>query len=379
MRILADENIPGLEALFGDDVEITRCPGRAITAQDLVSVDAVFVRSVTRVNRQLLEGGHVRFVGTATSGRDHIDLNYLAQQGIGFCHAPGSNANSVVEYVLAAIAAVDDYLERLFSGGSVGIVGYGHIGKLLAARLEALGISYRVYDPWLEWEEVKHAVEFPDILQCDVISLHCELTEQQPWPSQHLIGASELRSLRPDSLLINASRGPVIDNLSLRRFLSERDSRKVVLDVWESEPDINYQLLEAVTIGSAHIAGYSYDGKLLATRMLAESVAEQFGVDVSLDTGDQSQIVTLPDPQSGTDLVRQLLQASYDIVYDDALLRGAVIGAGAVEVRDNFDQLRKHYRVRRELFGSQVKTAALSDADKQLLAALGCRYEQAAP
>jgi erythronate-4-phosphate dehydrogenase len=376
MHILADENIPGLESLFDDTVEITRRPGREISPTDLGNVDALLVRSVTQVNQRLLQGSGVRFVGTATSGTDHIDRGYLQKEGIGFTYAPGSNANSVVEYVLACIAAVDDVLERLFSGGTVGIVGYGHIGKQLASRLEALGIAHKVFDPWLDQDTVSNPADLYDILQCEVVSLHCELTTQQPWPSHHLIGAAELRSIPADSLLINASRGAVVDNLSLLRLLAERDSQSVVLDVWETEPDINPALLESVTIGSAHIAGYSYDGKLLASRMLAEAAAEHFNMPVPDGDSNGSATLTLDDSGTGSGLVRSLLQASYDILYDDALLRGAVIGAGAVEVRENFDQLRKHYRVRRELRGSLVKSLTLSSSDLILLRALGCKHEQ---
>jgi erythronate-4-phosphate dehydrogenase len=145
--ILADENIPAVEYYFGADTAVRRIGGRVLQRSHLQGVDILLVRSVTQVNEALLHDTSVKFVGTATSGVDHIDQDYLRQRGIGFAHAPGSNANSVVEYVLAAIAAVSDKLEQLLTGGTVGIVGYGVIGSAMAARLGALGIPYQVYDP----------------------------------------------------------------------------------------------------------------------------------------------------------------------------------------------------------------------------------------
>ncbi len=150
LTILADENIPAVEHYLGALGRVQRVNGRTLERAQLQDVDILLVRSVTRVDEALLAGCPVKFVGTATSGFDHIDRRLSGAHGIAFAYAPGSNANSVVEYVLAAIAAVGDKLEQLLAGGVVGIVGYGAIGKAVAARLAALGIRYRIYDPWLD-------------------------------------------------------------------------------------------------------------------------------------------------------------------------------------------------------------------------------------
>ena len=157
--LLADENIPAVDTYFGAFASIRRVAGRTLDHSQLQGVDLLLVRSVTRVDEALLRGSAVKFVGTATSGFDHIDRDYLAQHNIGFAHAPGSNANSVVEYVLAAIAAVEDKLELLLAGGSIGIIGYGVIGKAVAARFDALGIRCRIYDPWL----AQHTIPYPAV------------------------------------------------------------------------------------------------------------------------------------------------------------------------------------------------------------------------
>jgi erythronate-4-phosphate dehydrogenase len=278
LSILADENIPAIDDYLGDQFSVRRLGGRTIDRSQLDNVDILLVRSVTRVNEALLRDSPVRFVGTATSGFDHIDREYLERNGISFAYAPGSNANSVVEYVLAAIAAIDDKLEQLLAGGTLGIVGYGKIGKAVAARFAALGIQCRISDPWLDQSTIPHAASLSEVLNCNVVTLHAELTNAQPWPSYHLLGREELGCLRPESLLINASRGAVVDNVALGEHLKLKQGPTTVLDVWEAEPTIDADLLAQVRLGTSHIAGYSWDGKLQATRQLSDSIADHYGL-----------------------------------------------------------------------------------------------------
>ncbi len=184
LRILADENIPAVEHYTGGLGAVTRFSGRSLRPEHLAGVDVLLVRSVTKVDAELLHNSGVRFVGTATSGVDHIDRDYLRQQGIGFQHAPGSNANSVVEYVLAAIAGVGDHLERVLAGAPVGVIGFGVIGRAVAARLHALDINYCVYDPWLDRAVIDHPAELAQVLDCAVVTLHAELTDRQALAQQ---------------------------------------------------------------------------------------------------------------------------------------------------------------------------------------------------
>jgi len=386
LTVVADQNIPAAERYFSGVGRVERVNGRTLAAAQLARADILLVRSVTRVDEALLAGSAVKFVGTATSGFDHIDRDYLARKGIGFAHAPGANANSVVEYVLSAIGAVGDFLERLLVGGSVGIVGYGHIGRALAARLRALGIGFRIYDPWLDQDEIPCAADLQAVLQCDVVSLHPELCLTPPWPSHHLLGDRELAWLPPGALLINASRGPVVDNAALRARLEYARQPLAVLDVWEGEPVIDAGLLARVALGTAHIAGYSLDGKLLATRMLADAVkaflreAAARGDTVRADpeagpgSAQGAARVQLPAHLSNASAVRFLLASAYDIRLDDALLRESVeVHAGTAGRAQAFDELRRSYRDRRELAGSVVDVAAgVAPAQVALVRALGC-------
>lgn len=380
LRILVDENIPAAREYLGCLGTVAQVPGRALTAPQLRDIDALLVRSVTRVDAALLRDSPVRFVGTATSGVDHVDRDYLRRRGIGFAYAPGANANSVVEYVLAAIAAAEDTLERLLGGARVGIIGYGVIGRAMAARLQALGIGHCVYDPWLASREVRHPASLDQVLACAVVTVHAELTRQQPWPSVHLLGEVELAAMGTGRLLLNVSRGAVVDNRALLHLLQAGKAPRTVLDVWETEPAIDPALLERVFLGTAHIAGYSLDGKLLATRMLAAALAAHLGPPATAGAapGDRGGAAALPPLElsrgvTGAAMVRNLLRARYDITDDDRRLREATLGVEPAAVAAAFDRLRRDYRVRRELAGSTVRGPVASPREAQLLAALGCQ------
>ena len=372
LRIVADANMPGLDGIPGLAVDYQE--GRSICREHLENADALLVRSVTRVDENLLAGTGVRFVGTATSGFDHVDRVYLADAGIGFSHAPGSNANSVVEYVLAAIATIGDFLEQLLAGEKVGVVGYGHIGKLLCQRLTALKIDFCCYDPWLDDGSVANACSLDKVLASRVITLHPSLTLELPWPSRHLLSTSELAQITAGQLLINASRGEVVDNRALALHLRDQPEAPVVLDVWEGEPALDPRLLDQVAIGTAHIAGYSLDSKLKATRMLLTAMAGHLAIPElspgNLEDGAEEFTVDLPGQHAQA--LRSLLGARYQIMEDDRRLRAAAdMAAGdSRKLAASFDRLRKDYPVRRELAGSRVHTTNGSAAD--LLRALDC-------
>ncbi len=374
LRIVSDGNIPAVEHYLGPLATVQRVGGREITRQHLQDADALLVRSVTRVNEELLEGSAVRFVGTTTSGTDHIDLGYLRAHGIGFAHAPGANANSVVEYVLAAIAEEGESLEHVLGGGTVGVVGYGVIGRAVVARFRALGIRCRVYDPWLDQHAIPDPAPLAEILSCDIVTLHPELTLQQPWPSFHLLGQAELAHLDSTCLLINASRGAVVDNGALLARLTEEGGPGCVLDVWEGEPLVDHALLQRVHLGTAHIAGYSLDGKLLGSRMVCQALASHFEIDVQVaaSPAGEPEPLQLPDGLAGAALIRHLLRARYRIREDDRRLRDATLGAEPEAAAAAFDQLRRDYPARRELQGSVVRGRFTDQSVVALLQGLGC-------
>ncbi len=344
-----------VERCFASVGEVITLPGRTISPADLENIDVLLVRSVTRVDADLLAGSGVKFVGTATSGFDHIDRGYLQSRDIGFAHAPGSNANSVVEYVLSVICSDASRLEQLLAGQPVGIIGYGQVGQALHARLQALGINCRACDPWLDQGRYADLAALPEVLGCPVVCVHAALTDQAPWPSRHLLNASNLRQLSPGALLINAGRGPIVDNSALSRLLECRDDLHIALDVWEFEPQVDLKLMRQCRWATPHIAGYSYDGKLRAAAMLKRAICEFFEMShADGDGADAAPGLTVPTSLQGADLIRWLQAKTYRVQEDDQRMR--------LELERGFDRLRAQYPQRRELSSFTVANAAALDA-----------------
>ena len=326
LRVVADANIADLDAYFGDVAELTQLDARQLTAADLVACDVLLVRSVTRVDEDLLHNTPVRAVASATSGIDHIDLDYLASRDIFFCHAPGSNADSVVDYVFSALAACDNTLDKILADGSVGIVGCGQVGGRLLDRLQRMGVLCRIYDPFLQEQHAEHRCDLDAVLGCDVVCLHTPLTRQGAFPTYHQLGDRELASLSEDQLLINAGRGPTVDENALRSRLSRADAPKVVLDVWETEPHVSRDLLALAHLGSAHIAGYSLTGKRRATRMLRNQLEEGVkgfsGFGAMDDSGTPTNLdIYRQTGETRADVLRRAIFQVYDVREDDKLLR----------------------------------------------------------
>ena len=361
LKIVADENMPNLQAQFARWGEICARPGRDICAADLTGCDILLVRSVTRVDAALLSNSSVQFVGSATIGTDHIDLEYLAAANIAFAHAPGCNAASVEQYDLAAMA----HLRPKWRQQRIGILGGGNVGGRIASTLMALGVDVVVCDPFLDPTVVPWPlVGLEALLQCDIVLLHAPLTVTGAHPTRHLIGASELALLKPNGLLINAGRGAVIDNRALLDYLNANSGCDVVLDVWEQEPLVEAALLDKVTLGTPHIAGYSLQGRSNGTAMVAAGLAQHLGESL-VDSGQEGPLEAL----TGVSDLNAAIVATYSVVADDQRLRAALLGqAGLGERRALFDQLRRHYPHRNEFSRYQLSTndSALRQAARQL-------------
>lgn len=382
MLIVADENIPLLDSFFSDIGEIRRLSGRSMSNEDVRDADILLVRSVTRVNRELLEGSRVRFVGTSTIGTDHVDLDWLEEAGIRFSAAPGCNANSVAEYVLSVLSL---HAERRgladWSQLSVGIVGVGNVGGELARKLDRLGFDVRLCDPPRadREEDNQEFVSLEEAMKCDVVTLHTPLTREGNHPSLHMIGQPELEALGANQLLINSGRGEVIDSTALLARLEQGGAPTVVLDVWEQEPRIHPELVDRVWLATPHIAGYSLEGKVQGTEMIYQALSQFLGLPVRKKAGQ-----FLPEPALSKisftssaeeeDAIRIALRACYDPRRDDARLRNAM--AGSVEDRvAAFDRLRRDYPVRRECSSLKVQLKGTSKSLQDSFRAIGFKLK----
>lgn len=376
MLIVADENIPLIEEFFADFGEIRRFPGRQISRADVHDADILLVRSVTKVDRDLLEGSAVRFVGTCTIGTDHLALDYFQQAGIQWSSAPGCNARGVVDYVLGSLLTLAEIEGVDLTQRTYGVIGAGEVGGRLVNVLRALGLNVLVCDPVRQAVEGGDYVSLEHIIEhCDVLSLHTPLDITGDYPTWHLLDQQRLEQLKPGTWLINASRGPVIDNAVLRTVLTRREDLQAVLDVWEDEPQVDVELADLCVLATPHIAGHSLDGKQRGTAQIYQALCDFLGHTPQVKLAD-----LLPAPwlakvelSANTDpgwAMAMICRGVYDPRRDDADFRRSLIGS-VQEQKLAFDALRKHYPIRREIEGLPVHIEGESVALTQLVKALG--------
>ncbi len=339
--------MPGLQP-FEALGEVLRVDGRTLTAAQLKGAEVLLVRSVTRVDADLLAGSGVRFVGSATIGTDHVDRPALERLGIAFAHAPGCNARAVAEYVLQALLLACRQQQRSLRDSRVGIVGLGNVGRRVADWLLALGVEVLACDPPLQRtgaDTIVPLVDLEQVLEADLITLHVPLTVAGEDRTRHLLDGGRLARLGRRRVLLSTCRGPVIDNAALLAQLASGDGPLTLLDVWEGEPCPDPRLLERVWRGSPHVAGYSVEGKLLGTAMLYQAWCRWQGRPPAPFALDASGGALRAAVNSEADLLA-LLQHAYRLDDDDQRLRAAVRepAPGAA-----FDALRKHYPPRHEL------------------------------
>jgi erythronate-4-phosphate dehydrogenase len=375
MKVFADENIPFAREAFGQFGDVVTYKGRDLTPQRIAEADILFVRSVTKVGPQLLDASQVKFVATATIGTDHVDEAYLAKRGIGFASAPGSNANSVAEYITAALLELSaSVLQRKVEGMTIGIVGVGNVGSRVEKKARALGMNVLLNDPPLRRQtgDPKY-LPLEKLFEADVITMHVPLTKEGGDATYHLANESFFVRMKPGSVFINSSRGPVAKGSALTEALGSKKLAGAVLDVWEGEPNLDAALLERVLIGTPHIAGYSYDGKVNGTKMIHDAACHFFGVETGWSPAPEK--LALPQfafvglgTQEGEAGLRSAVKLAYDIRADDMAMR-RITQLPPAEHGAYFDRLRKQYPVRREF--PAVRVWATAEPLRRQLAALG--------
>ena len=366
MKILFDENMPYAKEFFSGlckEGDLVSFSGRDLTEQQVVDAEVLLVRSITQVNETLLRNNpNIRFVGTATIGMDHIDQVYLARRNISFHSAPGCNAISVAEYVISSLVVLAERYQLDLSKLSVGIVGGGNTGSRLSEKLTALGIEHKICDPLLEQNEddTRNFVSLDEVLNCDVVSLHVPKVIGGEYPTYHLLNEERLNNFKENQILISACRGEVIDNQALLALKKQGHGLKVVLDVWEGEPLVLTPLIEYTEIATAHIAGYSLEGKSRGTEMLYQALCKHLNIEPEchlvdlLPTANISAVAL--NKEFDEVMLNQLVKMVYDVRRDDAIFRQQLSSQG-------FDSLRKNYPVRREFSAVQVTLLPNASSD----------------
>lgn len=363
MKIVADMHIPFINEYFGHAGELILKQGRSLNVADVRDAEMLLVRSVTHVNADLLTNSAVKFVGSVTAGADHLDTEYLDAANIQWSIARGFNAPPVADYVFSVIAALQS--QHLFLPKNkplkAAVIGVGNVGRIVAERLHVFNIEVILCDPFRAMQD-KDFISTPldEIADVDLISLHVPLTRTGLHPTYHFVNKTFLSKQKPGCVLINASRGAVVDTQAL---LSSAKHLQWCFDVWEHEPDIDQAVLRQAFIATPHIAGYSLQSKLRGVAMIHQAACELgFIKQQNLPPILMPEQILVGDNQQVT--WQQIVLKVFDPLTVTQQLRAAILE------KDNkhaFDEMRHQFNFRHE-FAFTSLDAIQSEASKQLQA-----------
>ncbi len=375
MKIVCDNKIPFLKGVLEPFAQVVYLPGKETPPEVVRDADALITRTRTKCNEALLKGSQVQVIATATIGFDHIDTAWCDRNGIFWENAPGCNSGSVQQYIASVLVTLARKYGFCLADKTLGVVGVGHVGRKVARIASLLGMKVLLNDPPRARKEGPEGFVGLDELcsQSDLITVHVPLQREGEDATWHLFDRARLESLRPDQILINSSRGPVVDNAALKDVLLSGGLKAAVLDVWEGEPDLDPGLVDALAISTPHIAGYSADGKANGTSAAVQTVSRTLGL--PLATWEVEEIPAPPQAllftveaagKSLQDVLTEAVLHTYDVSQDSDALRGAL---------DQFERLRGDYPVRREF---PAFTVSLKDGTPEMaerLKAIGFKVE----
>ena len=376
MKIVIDDKIPFIKGVLEPYAEVVYLPGAGFTRSDVADADALIIRTRTKCNEALLKGATVKFIATATIGYDHIDTAWCEANGIAWTNAPGCNSGSVHQYMASILATLSTHFDFRFEDKTLGVVGVGNVGSKVAKLGEALGMNVLMNDPpRAEKEGPTQFVPLDEILSMsDLITLHVPLNCSGAHQTYHLFDKATFEQLPYRTILINSSRGEVVDNMALKNALKSRKIGAAALDVWENEPNIDLELLPLLNIATPHIAGYSADGKANGTAMSIQALSRFFGI--PLNDWYPSEIPYPAQPLrfeldcTGKSLQQCLCEAiwyTYPVNDDDGCLRTSP---------ETFEKQRGNYPIRREFAAFTVDVKNAIPEIKERLQTLGFKINQ---
>lgn len=371
MKIVSDNKIPFLRGALEPYAEVVYLPGKETTAEAVKDADALITRTRTACNASLLEGSSVKVIATATIGYDHIDTAWCEAAGIAWENAPGCNSWSVKQYITSVLVVLSQRFGFDFKDMTLGVVGVGNVGSKVAEAAQTLGMKVLLNDPPRERREGPDKFVSLDELVAgsDIVTVHVPLQKEGEDATWHLFDSARLASMRSDQILINSSRGPVVDNKALKAVLASGGLKAGVLDVWEGEPDLDPELVSLLAITTPHIAGYSADGKANGTTASVRCVARHLGLPLQDWTASGIPAPEMPleftIDAAGKTLQEVLCEAvlyTYDVRWDSDLLRASL---------DSFEKLRGDYRIRREFTAFTLDLLNGTAEQKEKLTKLG--------
>lgn len=332
IKIIIEHNIPFIKGVLDDLAHVEYLSSAQIDAKAMRYADALICRTRTHCNASLLDNSPCSFIATATIGTDHIDLDYCHRRGITVANAPGCNAPAVAQYVFASLAQV---IDRPISDYTIGIVGVGHVGKIVEQWATQLGMKVLLCDPpRAEVECTNNFVSLDEIAhQCDIITFHTPLTTSGKYPTHHICNEAFIASLKHRPIIINCARGGIFDTQAVIDALNNNKIANVIVDCWEGEPHLNLTLLEKAIIATPHIAGYSREGKIRATAMALNALARHFNLPIP----NVAQGIA---PGAAENVTLQSIAESYNPLTDTQALKSSPT---------DFEALRNNYNYRKEV------------------------------
>jgi len=362
IKIVADDKIPFLKGILEPYATVEYYKGGDISRAILKDADGLITRTRTKCNMELLEGTKVKFIATATIGFDHIDTSFCDSHGIKWTNAPGCNSGSVKQYIASVLLSLARKHQFDLSEKTIGVIGHGNVGSKVASLARVLGMKVLVNDPPLKRkDESLDFVSFEEIKEkADIITFHVPLNKEGIDKSIYMADEAFFRSIKPNCLIINSSRGEVVKNSALKDALINLKIKGAVLDVWENEPNIDIELLQLLDFATPHIAGYSADGKANGTAMSVKAISDFFGFDLNnwfpsdVPMPENVEMNIDCKGKDKKDILSELILATYDIKEDDSRLRKSV---------ETFEKQRGSYPIRREF---QNYKPVLKDNDHSL-------------
>ncbi|MFO7656080.1 MAG: 4-phosphoerythronate dehydrogenase PdxB [Bacteroidales bacterium] len=355
MVIIADNKIPFLNGALEPFTDVVYAAGKDITNELIRQTDAeaLFIRTRTKCNHELLRETKVSFIATATIGYDHIDTGYCNKNGIYWTNAPGCNSSSVQQYIAATLVTLSGKMGFNLSDKTLGVIGVGNVGSKVVRLAETLNMNVIMNDPPRQRKENNCQMRSLESIlkECDIITFHVPLNREGPDITFHMADSSFFEQLRSGTIIINSSRGEVIDSAALKPALKSGKVAAAVLDVWENEPVIDKELMALVSLATPHIAGYSADGKANGTTMIVRALSRYFnlGIDdwmpAEIPVPSKTTIHIKNRGKSDDAIIHEAIMATYNIIDDDARLRNSV---------ETFEKQRGNYPIRREFHAYDI-------------------------
>ena len=374
MLVIADDKIPFLKGALEPFTDIEYYPGDSITPDLIKHADALLVRTRTKCDRHLLEGSDVKFIATVTIGFDHVDTAYCRHRGIYWTNAPGCNSASVNQYIASALIGCARKKGFKLEDRVLGVVGVGNVGRKVVRTAEILNMRVYLNDPpRVRNESICGFLSLESIIrECDIITFHVPLTYEGQDKTFHMVNTSMLAGLNRGTILINTSRGEIVDTAALKQARTEGKVSDLVLDVWENEPEIDRELLSMTTLATPHIAGYSADGKAKGTAMAVQALSRYFNL--GMDDWEPEDIPAPENPEIMLDckdrdaesVLGDAVLATYWVDTDDIRLRTSV---------ETFEKQRGFYPLRREFQAFTVRLKNEHSGIRQRMMKMGFRVE----